>query len=172
MTSQCYTNERNEATITFLFTIYLQSSLQWRHNECDCVSNHRRRYCLPNRLFRRRAQKYQNAASLAFVRGIHQWLVNYPHKEPVNGKCLHFMTSSCTYISIHTYETHRLHKLHTTENYYTNLMLNNFPTQMSYTKHIKTNSSKYTHKYCPALTHNSWGHIKCLSSQGDKIDKK
>ena len=31
--------------------------LQWRHNECDGVSNHRRLDCLLNRLFRRRSKK-------------------------------------------------------------------------------------------------------------------
>ena len=32
-------------------------ALQWRHNECDGVSNHRRLDCLLNRLFRRRSKK-------------------------------------------------------------------------------------------------------------------
>ena len=31
--------------------------LQWRHSERDDVSNHRRRDCLLNRLFRRRSKK-------------------------------------------------------------------------------------------------------------------
>ena len=31
--------------------------LQWRHNEPDCVSNHRRLDCLLNRLIRRRSKK-------------------------------------------------------------------------------------------------------------------
>ena len=36
-------------------------------------------------------RKHQSSASLAFVRGIHRWLVNSPHKR---GKCFHLMTSS------------------------------------------------------------------------------
>ena len=32
-------------------------TLQWRHNGCDCVSNHQPRDCLLNRLFRRRSKK-------------------------------------------------------------------------------------------------------------------
>ena len=32
-------------------------SLQWRHNEPDCVSNHQAHDCLLNRLFRRRSKK-------------------------------------------------------------------------------------------------------------------
>ena len=32
--------------------------------------------------------KHQSSASLAFVRGIHRWLVNFPHKRPVTRKML------------------------------------------------------------------------------------
>ena len=39
-------------------------------------------------------RKHQSPASLAFVRGIHRWPVNSPHKGTVTRKCVHFMTSS------------------------------------------------------------------------------
>ena len=39
-------------------------------------------------------RKHQNSASLAFVRGIHQWPVNSSHKGSVTRKCFHLMTSS------------------------------------------------------------------------------
>ena len=39
-------------------------------------------------------RKHQSSASLAFVRGIHRWPVNFSHKGPVTRKCFHFMTSS------------------------------------------------------------------------------
>ena len=58
-------------------------TLQWRHDERDGVSDHKPHDCLLNRLFRRRAKKYQISASLAFVQGIHRWPVNSPHKGPV-----------------------------------------------------------------------------------------
>ena len=54
-------------------------------------------------------QKHQTSASLAFVRGIHRWPVNSPHKGPETRKCLYLMTSchswvehvvSCTSITI------------------------------------------------------------------------
>ena len=47
-------------------------------------------------------RKHQSSASLAFVRGIHRWPVNSPHKGPVTGKCFHLMTSSwlCVYIHV------------------------------------------------------------------------
>ena len=40
-------------------------------------------------------RKRQSSVSLAFVRRIHQWPVNSPHKGPVTRKCFHLMTSSC-----------------------------------------------------------------------------
>ena len=39
-------------------------------------------------------RKHQSSASLAFVRGIHRWPVNSPHKGSVTRKCFHLMTSS------------------------------------------------------------------------------
>ena len=35
-------------------------------------------------------RKYQSSASLAFVRGIHWWPMNSPHKEPITRKMLPF----------------------------------------------------------------------------------
>ena len=55
-------------------------SIQWCHNERDGVSNHQGLDGLLNCFFRRRSKKHQSSASLAFVRGIHQWRVNSPHK--------------------------------------------------------------------------------------------
>ena len=65
-------------------------SLQWRHNEYDGVSNHQLHDCLLKRLFRRRSKKHQSSASRAFVRGIHRWPVNSPHKRPVTRKMFPF----------------------------------------------------------------------------------
>ena len=39
-----------------------------------------------NRLFRHRSNKTSNSASLAYVRGIHQWPVNSPYKRPITRK--------------------------------------------------------------------------------------
>ena len=65
-------------------------ALQWRHNERDSVSNHRRLDCLLNRLFMPDQRKHQSSASLAFMRGIHRWAANSPHKRPVTRKMLPF----------------------------------------------------------------------------------
>ena len=39
-------------------------------------------------------RKHPSSASLAFVRGIHRWPVNFPHYGQQRGKCFHLMTSS------------------------------------------------------------------------------
>ena len=46
----------------------------------------------------RRRRKHQSSESLAFVRGIHRWPVNSPHKGPVTRKYFHLMTSSWHHI--------------------------------------------------------------------------
>ena len=69
------------------------STLHWRHNGHDFVSNHQPHDCLLNRLFRRSQRKHQSSASLAFVRGIHRdrWIPRT--KGQLRGKCFHLMTS-------------------------------------------------------------------------------
>ena len=49
--------------------------------------HHRRLDCLLNRLFDA-DKKYQSSVSLAFVRGIHRWPMNSPHKGPGTLKML------------------------------------------------------------------------------------
>ena len=61
-------------------------SLQWRHNGRDGVSNHQPHNCLLKCLSGADQRKHQSSASLAFVRGIHRWPVNSPHKWPVTLK--------------------------------------------------------------------------------------
>ena len=71
--------------LRFCFTPWMSTllcwikSLQWRHNERDDVSNHQPHNGLLNGLFTGPDQrKHQSPASLAFVRGIHRWPVNWP----------------------------------------------------------------------------------------------
>ena len=59
-----------------------------RHNGLDGVSNHQPYHALLKSLFRRKSKK--TSASLAFVRGIHRWPVNSPHKWPVTRKMFPF----------------------------------------------------------------------------------
>ena len=74
-----------------VFTIRLQhmricaSILQWHHNEHDGVSNHQPHEC-STVYSGADERKHESSASLAFVRGIHRWSVNSPHKGPVTRK--------------------------------------------------------------------------------------
>ena len=83
------------------------ASLQWRHNGPDGVSNHQPRACLLNRLFWHRSKRNQSSASLAFVRGIHRWPVNSPHKGPVTRKMFPFddVIMLTHYVWCHNMET-------------------------------------------------------------------
>ena len=63
-------------------------TLLWSHNERDGVSNHQPHDCLLNRLFKAQIKEHQSSGSLPFVRGIHRWTVNSPHKGPVTRKML------------------------------------------------------------------------------------
>ena len=77
-------------TLHFFISTKFAWTPQWRHNGCDGVSNHKPHHCLLNRVFRSRAKKRQSSASLAFVRGIHRWPVNSPHKLSLTRKMLSF----------------------------------------------------------------------------------
>ena len=59
-----------------------QMALQWRLNQCDCVSNHWRLDFY--------STVCQSSTSLAFVWGIHRSPVNSPHKGPVTRKIFPF----------------------------------------------------------------------------------
>ena len=83
---------------TFLY------SLQWRHNECDGVSNHRCLKCLLKRFFRHRSKKTSKFRVTGLCEGISPVTVNSPHKWPVTRKMFpFFMTSSCWHL-IHVAE--------------------------------------------------------------------
>ena len=65
-------------------------SLQWRHNERDCVSYHRRLDCLFNRWFRRRSKKTPKLHVTGLCEGIPWWLVDSRHKGPITRKMFPF----------------------------------------------------------------------------------
>ena len=66
------------------------NSLQWHHNECNGISNHQPRDRLLNVYSDVHQRKHQSSMLLAFVKGIHRWLVNSPHKGPVMRKMFPF----------------------------------------------------------------------------------
>ena len=94
------TNSKNTDSNIIRTSLCLQSTLGdvWISHYCDGitgamasqiahgVSNRQPHDCLLNRSFRQIKKKHYSSASLAFVRGIHRWPVNSPHKWPVTRK--------------------------------------------------------------------------------------
>ena len=62
------------------------SSLQWRHNERDGASNHRRLDCLLNRLFRRRSKKTAKLCVIGFREGYPPVTGGFPSQRASNMK--------------------------------------------------------------------------------------
>ena len=77
-------------TSSLHYTVPILHALHWRHNERDGISNHQPHDCLLNHLFRRKSKKKSKLTSLAFVRGIHWWVMNSPQKGPVTRKMFPF----------------------------------------------------------------------------------
>ena len=66
------------------------TTLQWRHNDHNDVSNHQPRGCLLNRLFRRRWKKTSKLRVTGLCAGNSPGPVNSPHKGPVTRKMVPF----------------------------------------------------------------------------------
>ena len=92
--------------VTYIIT------LQCCHNERDGISNHQPHDCLLNRSGADQ-RKYQSSLSLAFVRGIHRWPVNSPHKGPVMQKMFPFDDLFMNVVNIHLnpYNSHSMARL-------------------------------------------------------------
>ena len=77
------------------------SSLQWRHNDHDSISNHQPHGCLLNRLFGRRSKKTSKPRVTGLCTGNSPGSVNSPHKGPVMRKMFPFddvvMPDICIY---------------------------------------------------------------------------
>ena len=70
--------------------LFFHCSIQWRHNESDGVSITSLTIIYSTVYSGAHQRKHQSSASLAFVRGIHRWPVNSPHKGPVPRKMFPF----------------------------------------------------------------------------------
>ena len=96
----------NASQIEAAYTIIHSETLQWRHNDRDGVSNHRRLDYLLSRLFRRRSKKHQSSASLAFMRSIYPpGSVDSSHKGTLTRKIVHLMRSSWKFCQNHVYSS-------------------------------------------------------------------
>ena len=76
-------------TVCIMIGVY-SLSLQWRHNGRDGVSNHQPHDYYSTVYSGADQRKHQSSVSLAFVRGIHLWPVNSPHKWPVTREMFPF----------------------------------------------------------------------------------
>ena len=79
----------------------LRCSLWWHYNDVimDTMASQITSLPIINSTVysRLRSKEHQSSASLAFVWGIHHWLVNSPHKGPVTWQMFPLMTSSWKY---------------------------------------------------------------------------
>ena len=82
-----YCTTRNAGTISLL---YPRTTLLWRHNWHDGVSNHQPHGCLLNRLFRRRPKKTSKLRVTGLCVGNSPGPVNSPHEGPVTRKIFPF----------------------------------------------------------------------------------
>ena len=75
-------------------------SLRWRHNGCDGVSITSLMIVYSTVDSAADQRKHQSSASLAFVRGMHRWPVNSPHKWPATRKMFPFDNVIMRWISV------------------------------------------------------------------------
>ena len=69
--------------------------LQWRRNECDGVSNHRRLHCLLNCWFRRTSKKTSKLRVTGLCAGNSPVTGEFPAQKASNAGNVHLMTSPC-----------------------------------------------------------------------------
>ena len=94
VTSRTYGLTSDENVVKMAFTLRWSdgmfvvgdTTLLWRHNGRDGVSNHQPHVCLLNHLFRRRSKKTSKLRVTGLCAGIPRWPVNSPHKWPVTPK--------------------------------------------------------------------------------------
>ena len=85
-------------TVTFVWASW---AITITSNEHYVVSNHRSFDCLYNSLCAPTSNSHQSPNCWLFVRGIHRWPVNSPHKGPVTQKRFPFDDAIVTSIWTH-----------------------------------------------------------------------
>ena len=86
-----------------MFTV-LRHQLQWRHNERDGVSNHRRPDCLLSLLFRRRTQKTSNLRVTRLCEGHPPVTAGFPSQRASDAKKVSFWWRHHTNVLVATLE--------------------------------------------------------------------
>ena len=73
-----------------LLTVNVLIGLQWRHNECDVISNHQPHDCLLNRLFRHKSKKTSKLCITGLFEGNSPMTGEFPKQRPVMQKMFPF----------------------------------------------------------------------------------
>ena len=71
---------------TWFIYLHESSPLQWRHNECDGVSNHKLPDCLLNLFFRRRSKKTSKLRVTGFCEGNSPVTGEFPAQRASNAE--------------------------------------------------------------------------------------
>ena len=108
----CFVYSKSEQHDCEIHGIFQTGSflLQWRHNESDYISNHRCLHCFSTVGPGADQRKDQSSASLASVRGVHRWRVNYPPKKASNAENVSIWWRHHVVLDIHL--THFILTLH------------------------------------------------------------
>ena len=90
-------NKTNYSDFQNLSQLHSKKSLQWRHNERYCVSNHRRLDCLPNHLFRCISKKTSKLRVTGLCEGKPPVTSGFPSQRASNTEnvSINYMTSPC-----------------------------------------------------------------------------
>ena len=79
-----------EVTATDMEMRLISNSLQWRHNESDCVSDHWPHDCLLNRLFRRRSKNTSKLRVTGLCAGNSSVTGEFPAQKASNAEIFPF----------------------------------------------------------------------------------
>ena len=66
--------------------MHQRDTLEWRHNEVDCISNHQRLSCLLNSLFRRRLNKISKPRVTGLCEGNLPMISGFPSQKISNAE--------------------------------------------------------------------------------------
>ena len=72
--------------VSLLLLQYTANTLQWRHNGCDCVSNHQPLHCLLKRLFRWRSKKTSKPRITGLCEGNSPVTAEFPTQRANNAE--------------------------------------------------------------------------------------
>ena len=94
--------------IQFKIVTSINVSLQWRHNDCDGVSNHQPRDCLLHRLFRRRSKKSSTLRVTGLCEGNSPVTGEFPAQRASNAENVSIWWRHHVWNSLRPCDAHRV----------------------------------------------------------------